>query len=111
MIEWAYFPRNQKITPLGRKVVEVFEAVAVNIDSKSNNEKIKVGFTQATSDVVLSQLRKGLEAIGFKVEGGKKTKQKISVPVLFGRDGRAARTFDADAYHEAEGFVLEVEAG
>src|SRR5262245_16017693 len=109
MIEWAYFPRNQKIMPLGAKVVEVFEGAAGKIDSKSNNDKIKVGFTEASSNAVLSQLRDGLEAIGFKVEGGKKSKQKISVPVLFDRGGKAARTFDADAYNEAEGFVLEVE--
>ena len=111
MIEWAYFPRNQKITSLGTQVVEVFEAAAVKIDSESNNDKIKVGFTEAASDAVLSQLRNGLETIGFKVEGGKKSKQKISAPVLFGRGGKAARTFDADAYHEGQGFVLEVEAG
>jgi hypothetical protein len=56
-------------------------------------------------------VRGGLESIGFKVEGGKRAIHKISVPVLFGKGGKPVRTFDADAYHSEEGFVLEVEAG
>jgi hypothetical protein len=32
-------------------------------------------------------------------------------PSFFGRDGAAEKSFDADAYHRAGGFVLEVEAG
>jgi len=31
--------------------------------------------------------------------------------VLFGLNGRPAKTFNADAHHVAEGFVVEVEAG
>jgi hypothetical protein len=52
-----------------------------------------------------------LNEIGFKVETGKKSKQKIKVPVLFGRNGKLQRYFDADAYYLKEGIVLEVEAG
>jgi hypothetical protein len=33
------------------------------------------------------------------------------VPVLFGRNGRLEKSFEADAYHETAGFVVEVEAG
>jgi len=33
------------------------------------------------------------------------------VPVLFGRNGRVEKAFEADAFHVAGGFVLEVEAG
>ena len=33
------------------------------------------------------------------------------MPVLFGRNGKAEKAFDADAYHEETGFVVEVEAG
>ena len=111
MIEWAFFPRTQRITPLGQKVIQVFEAAAVTIDSKGNNHLIGIKYKESASDVVLSHVRVGLEEIGFSVEGGKKATQKISVPVLFGRGGKTARSFDADAYHQAEGFVLEVEAG
>jgi RHS repeat-associated protein len=50
-------------------------------------------------------------AAGFTVELGKKAEQKINVPVLFGLNGRLEKSFDADAYHQAGGFVVEVEAG
>ncbi len=63
------------------------------------------------SNAVLSRLRPGLISIGFRVEQGKKSEQKVTVPVLFGLNGRAEKTFDADAFHASEGFVLEVEAG
>ena len=33
------------------------------------------------------------------------------MPVLFGRNGKLEKAFEADAHHEAEGFVVEVEAG
>jgi hypothetical protein len=45
------------------------------------------------------------------VEGGKSRSQRVEVPVLFGRDGKIAKYFDADAYNEKERVVLEVEAG
>jgi len=111
MIEWAYFPRTQRVPPLGKRVIDVFSDTAAKIDSESNNHLIGAEYKDAASDVVLSHLRAGLEAIGFRVEGGKKAAQKISVPVLFGRNGKAVRSFEADAYHEKEGFVIEVEAG
>lgn len=37
-----------------------------------------------TSDVVLSFLRPGLDALGYEVESGKAAAQKIRRPVLFG---------------------------
>lgn len=111
MIEWAYFPRTSPITHLGRQVVEVFENVASEIDSSGNNHLIDVKYKEAASNVVLSHVRAGLEAIGFDVESGKRADQKIAVPVLFGRGGRPAQSFHADAYHKKEGFVIEVEAG
>jgi len=50
-------------------------------------------------------------ALGFRVETGRSLEHKIQVPVLFGLDGQFEKSFEADAYHEAAGFVLEVEAG
>jgi hypothetical protein len=52
-----------------------------------------------------------LRRAGFTVESGKKKGMKIRVPVLFGRNGKTEKAFDADAFHEKEGFVVEVEAG
>lgn len=49
----------------------------------------------------------GLRNIGFKVEAGKTREQKLRVPVLFGNNGHIEKSFEADAFHEGEGFVLE----
>ena len=56
-------------------------------------------------------MRDDLEKIGFKVEIDKMAKNKISVPVLFGKMGCPSQSFEADAYHEKDGFIVEVEAG
>ena len=72
MIEWAYFPRTSPITLLGQQVVEVFDNVASAIDSASNNHLIDIKYKDAASNVVLSHVRPGLEALGFSVEAGKK---------------------------------------
>ena len=45
------------------------------------------------------------------MERGKKKNEKIHVPVLYGKNGTTEKAFEADAYHDAEKFVLEVEAG
>ena len=103
MINWIYFPKSDKPTPLVLDVVHAFESVADKIDSKT--QKIQV------SNDALQKLASVLKNAGFEVERGKKRGEKISVPVLFGEHGRPEKTFDADAYHAAEGFVLEVEAG
>ena len=42
---------------------------------------------------------------------GKTAAEKISIPVLFGMNGKAAKSFEADAYHSHFKLVLEVEAG
>lgn len=52
-----------------------------------------------------------LKNLGFNVEEGKGMKQKILVPVLFGRNGKPEKSFEADAYNEHEKIIVEVEAG
>ena len=43
-----------------------------------------------TSDkVLLSALRPGLERLGYRVESGKTKDDRITLPVLFGDQGRA----------------------
>jgi hypothetical protein len=103
MIRWVYYPKSDKPPQLAVEVVRAFEAVTENIDSKTHKEQ--------QSNEALKKLAAVLQAIGFKVESGKKKGEKISVPVLFGEQGRPEKTFDADAYHAEAGFVLEVEAG
>jgi hypothetical protein len=88
--------------PLALSVVAALEAVAEQIDSATR---------YLPSNDVLALAAPHLAAAGFTVELGKKAEQKINVPVLFGLNGRLEKSFDADAYHEAGGFVVEVEAG
>ena len=45
------------------------------------------------------------------MEAGKKKADKITVPVLFGLNGKAQKSFGADAHHRDAKFVVEVEAG
>lgn len=84
-------------------IVKVFEDSSEIIDSETHVEQ--------ESNKVLSKIRDGLINIGFQVEAGKKADEKINVPVLFGKNGKIVRSFDADAYCEKNGFVIEVEAG
>ena len=76
-----------------------------------HEEHIKSPDHELASDLVLSILRKSLVASGFEVEKSKKAHDKIKVPVLFGRNGRPEKWFEADAVHPTNHTVLEVEAG
>ncbi len=111
MITWSYFPRNAAITELGRETVGCFEQVADIISSEKNDHLIGPKFKDATSDKVLGHVRGPLKKLGFEVETGKSKAEKINVPVLFGLNGKPEKSFDADAFHRGERFVLEVEAG
>ena len=102
MINWMHYPKSDKPTNLAVAVVGAFEATASLIDSTSH---------ELPSNQVLERVAPHLLALGFRVEAGKKTVDKIRVPVLFGLNGKLEKAFEADAYHEAEGFVVEVEAG
>ena len=102
MIHWLYYPRSRKAPPLALQVVEAFRLVADEVDSSLHS---------LPSNGVLALLAPHLKALGFRVETGKTRGEKIQVPVLFGLNGLMEKSFEADAYHEAAGFVLEVEAG
>lgn len=102
MINWMYFPKSTKPVPIVYDIVSCFENAADKIDSNKNKHD---------SNKVLSIVCKGLQQKGFKVEVGKKKVDKISVPVLFGLNGKLEKSFSADAFNESAGCVLEVEAG
>jgi hypothetical protein len=102
MINWQYYPKSDAAPEIANKVVSVFEAVSSEIDSTLHAHN---------SNTVLAALSEGLTAAGFAVESGKTAAAKVKVPVLFGRNGRLEKSFDADAFHRDLGFVLEVEAG
>ncbi len=111
MIRWTFFPKNKKNTDLGLEVIKVFEKYEDEISSEINNHLIGSGSKESHSNSVLLKISKSLIEIGFQVEVGKRKAEKINVPVLFGEQGKALQSFDADAYSSEFGFVLEVEAG
>ena len=103
MINWVYFPKSSPPPEFGLSVVALFEELGDGIDSsKSPNQP---------SNAVMARLRPGLERLGFRVERGKSSEEKIVVPVLFGRKGKILKCFNADAHAVSAGWVLEVEAG
>jgi len=85
-----------------REVVSCFISIEKDIDSDTH---------QYNSDEVLAIVRPHLQQLGFQVETGKKLSQKIRVPVLFGMNGVPEKSFEADAYHEEEQTIVEIEAG
>ncbi len=100
--QWVYFPKSGQPTSFVRSVVDVF------VDCEDD---LCGGGSDLKSDAVLALLCPGLQALGFRVETGKKASEKIRVPVLFGRNGAIEKSFEADALHEQERMVVEVEAG
>ncbi len=86
-----------------KEVVTVFQDVKSKVDTVVGKKN--------KSNEVLAILRPGLEAIGFLVESGTQSTDKIRRPVLFGELGQPSLTFEIDAFREEDGIVLEVEAG
>ncbi len=101
-LQWIHYPLSQDPPVVIRDLVEVVAAVYDRVRSPDNRHD---------SNTVLEALSPGLQKLGFVVEEGKKSDQKILVPVLFGRNGETVKAFEADAYLASEGLVLEVEAG
>ena len=102
-IEWQLFPKNLNCPDHLKKIVDVFNEQLDNIDSTSH-EKLE-------SNSVLAFLANGFSQLGYDVEKSKKADDKIPVPVLFGRNGKLEKYFDADAYSHDTKKVIEVEAG
>lgn len=102
MINWHYFPKSNKIPDHLYKIVGIFEQHKESIESPHN---------KLHSNEVLRIISEDLEKLCFKVEKSKKAEDKILIPVLFGRNGKMEKSFDADAYNYDTKTVLEVEAG
>ena len=101
-IEWQLFPKNLSCPEHLKKVVEAFGDQLDNIDSTSH---------QLDSNTVLGCLTENFSALGYVVEKSKKDEDKIKVPVLYGKNGKLEKSFDADAYSSNLKTVIEVEAG
>jgi hypothetical protein len=102
MVSWQYFPKSDKIPSDLTSIIKIFEKYENVIKSPDNNLK---------SNGVLSVVSQDLENLGFRVEKSKRKEDKINVPVLFGKNGKLEKSFEADAYHEGLKTVIEVEAG
>jgi hypothetical protein len=103
MINWVYYPRSSPLPEFGHSIVALFEEIFDTIDStKAPNQP---------SNTVMARLRPGLERVGFLVEKGKSSDDKVVIPVLFGRKGEIKKCFNADAHAVTKNWVLEVEAG
>lgn len=100
---WQHFPKSVTCPKNLLEIVTVFENSSAKITSRDN-----VG--QVSNDV-LAHVRLGLESLGFLVESGKTSDEKIRIPVLYGPNGKPEKSFDADAYHPEQKIVVEVEAG
>ena len=83
-------------------IVSIFER---NLNLISSNEN------ELSSNEVLYVLQNDLESIGFIIEKSKKKEDKINIPVLFGRNGRLEKSFDADGMNIETRTVIEIEAG
>ena len=101
-IQWQFFPKSDPPPDLANAVIGVFVSESSKINSSVHALK---------SDDVLGVVTAKLQELGFEVETGKKASEKIHIPVLFGRNGRTEKSFEADAWHRSGKFVLEVEAG
>lgn len=86
-----------------------FDTIKLFADARERIDTTKG--LQKKSNEVLSILRPGLQILGFSVEEGKRSNQKIHRPVLFGEMGVPGHKYEIDAYRENQGIVLEIEAG
>lgn len=102
---WSYFPSNTRAPEWAQQLIDVVSEQEAFISTRSGD---RMGLT---SDVVLAHLAPGLQALGYIVETGKATAQKIHRPVLFGENGLPTVAYEVDAAHDLAGVVLEVEAG
>jgi hypothetical protein len=102
LIQWQFFPRSDTAPEVSLDVVASFEDAAAEIDSESH---------ELRSDDVLAAIFSGLTDREFLVESCKKRSEKVIVPVLYGRNGQLAQSFEADAWDRSRRMVLEVEAG
>ena len=102
MINWMYYPTSRTPDNDSKGVIEAFQSIADKVDSSNNHYE---------SNYVLNMVSPFLSDIGFITEKSKRAADKIHIPVSYGMNGKVLVAFDADAYKEKTGYVIEVEAG
>ncbi len=99
---WQYFPRSHSLP-------EHLETLLVAL--KDGFDNVAESARALASDEVLAAVTPGLIDIGYQVESGKKKSEIVARPVLFGLNGTVEKSFLVDAFDQATGTILEVEAG
>lgn len=102
MLRFQLFPRSNGLTQEISNVIMCFE---------KHYDKINSEYHNLSSNDVLRILTKDLQHLGFYVETGKSSSEKIKVPVLYSYNNKIDKFFDADALSSDGKIVIEVEAG
>ena len=103
-VRFTSFPRTSPPPQFTAELVEVFRAHEAQIGTKFIEDGLK-------SDEVLHVLRDDLVSLGFEVEAGKRSDQKILRPVFYGENGIPTLQYQIDAFNAGWACGLEVEAG
>jgi len=101
---WKYYPLNAAPPDWARELVDAVNQQELRISTEHE-------YTGLDSDEVLAQLRPGFERLGYEVEKGKRSDQKVRRTVLFGENGEPEVNYDIDAFNDYLGIAVEVEAG
>lgn len=102
MINYIYYPNNDTIPQHLIDIVNAFKVLEKDISSEKHT---------LSSDDVLSKFVKPFKDLGYNIETGKRKEDKISIPVLYGVNGKIVKKFEADAYNQTLETVVEIEAG
>ena len=103
-IRFSTFPRTARPQSFVEEVVQLFD--------KHEAQIVTVALSKGlTSGEVLDRIRNDLIEIGFEVEQGKRSEQKIKRPVFFGENAKPSLQYEVDAWHPEWRAGLEVEAG
>ena len=101
--EWSLFPRHLSAPSWIDDFVQIVQKNQSIINSYEHNK--------FDSDEVLKALEPDLESNGWQVETGKKDKQKIFRPVLYGDSGKTRVSYEIDGWNPEYKIVLEIESG
>jgi len=101
--EWSLFPRHLSSPVWVEEFIQIVQKNQPEINSYEHNK--------FESDAVLKALEPDLESKGWQVETGKKDKQKIFRPVLYGDGGKTRVSYEIDGWNPEHKIVLEVESG
>jgi hypothetical protein len=101
--DWFYYPAYDCPPNWAAAFVSAVASCRGTVESRSVDN--------LTSDKVLALLRPALIQLGYEVESGKHSDERIRRPVLFGDQGVERVAYEVDAVHDAEGVLVEIEAG